>query len=163
MEQWIPLQDYPGYSVSNMGRVRLDRWDRILKLSHLPTGHIYVALWGDGKQRNRSVAKLVIHAFVPNEHDPEVFNTPIHLDGDRTNCTAANLAWRPYWFARKYGAQFRFEYTPTKGVRNTRTGEIFDNLWDLITRDGLLWAEVCIATHTGSYVWPTREYYEWVS
>jgi hypothetical protein len=50
---------------------------------------------------------MVAEAFC--EGQSEHWNTPIHLDGDRENCRADNLMWRPRWFAVQYHRQFHHE------------------------------------------------------
>lgn len=161
MEQWRSLQDYPTYSVSSHGRIRSDRFDRVLRNVVLPTGHVFVQLRRDNTKVNRSVARLVIQSFVSSP-DPEIFDTPIHLDGNHGNCHVANLLWRPRWFAKKYSRQFRIDHPQNRAVRNRKTGEVHDRIWDLVTRDGVLYIDVIMSAWEDNPVWPTRQSYEWV-
>jgi hypothetical protein len=115
----------------------------------------------DGRQVTRAVAKLVGEAFVPNPR-AEFYTTPIHLNGDVSDCRSENLAWRPRWFAMKFTSQFKSPYPQSRPIRNKKTGEVFQDLWELVIRDGLLYLDVYIATANLTYVWPTMESFEWV-
>lgn len=73
-EEWRAIAGYEGiYEVSDQGRVRsLDRigadgrrWtSKLLKLGQYPSGHLYVGLFRDGKQKIFQVHRLVLEAFV---------------------------------------------------------------------------------------------------
>lgn len=98
-EIWKDVVGYEGlYQVSNLGRVRsLDTHDRlgrlrrgrVLKDSNNGTGYRMVNLKHDGKQRMRTVHRLVMETFVPNNDDLEIN----HIDGDKSNNTLVNLEW----------------------------------------------------------------------
>lgn len=84
------------YSVSDLGHVRADRFDRILTRSILHNGGLGVGLMRDGRQHKRYVAVLVARAFVanPSEHDSWLATTTVSfIDGDLTNVRATNLRW----------------------------------------------------------------------
>jgi len=161
MEEWIPLQDYPGYSASNMGKIRNDARSRILATVPTASRYMYVSLMQNGKQVTRGVAKLIAQTFVPNPR-PDQFDTPIHLDGDTSNSQACNLLWRPRWFAIKFTVQFYSEivYRP-KPILNITTGEIFEDIWDVVKRDGVLYQEVVLAISNKTFVFPTMDVFEW--
>ena len=82
MEQWRPIPDFPGYDVSNHGRVRsyfraignrssgggmgwqiADTPQRVLRPSVGKTGYCHVNLCRDGEQHGAKVHKLVLSAF----------------------------------------------------------------------------------------------------
>lgn len=103
-EQWKAVAGQEGrYAVSNLGRVR--SMDRVItdSLGHTrtrkgvllkpvpaSTGYLVVSIGDAGEHSARAVHRLVAEAFHPNPCDlPQVR----HLDGDRRNNTAANLAW----------------------------------------------------------------------
>lgn len=160
MENWKTIDEYPNYSVSDQGRVRNDRTDRILAISQIPSGHCYVGVVGPtGTQAKRMVSKFVASAFV---YRPQYnFNTPIHLDGDLGNCVASNLQWRPRWFAMKYTRQFRERQWNHAPVRDKKTGEVYEDLWPLVIQKGLLHRDILLAAANSTYVFPTMEFYEW--
>lgn len=163
MEQWVVIDEFPKYSVSNTGQVRMDRTKHILRQSSAGRGHLQVGLYrqGDAVQYKRSVDRLVASAFVPNTSDR--YDTLIHLDGDRKNCRADNLCWRPRWFAIKYAMQFRtmrdYQMPP---IRDIETGEIYTDVWEIIVRDGLLWNDIKQSISEHTYAWPSHKRYAWV-
>lgn len=161
MEQWVPLLGYPGYSVSNLGRVRNDKRDSVLTVVHLQTKWTYVGLMKDGVQVKRAVSKLICESFLPKPINPH-FTTPIHFDGDLSNCRVDNLDWRPRWFAIKHTMQFRRvlpEYPDP--VREIKSGEIFDTSWKAVLQFGLLYMDLILSIFNKTYVFPTMQTFEW--
>jgi hypothetical protein len=160
-EYWQQLNEFPGYSVSDLGRVRNDDTGRMMSQNVNGHGVVHVGLTKKLKQYRRSVAVLVARAFVEIPHQREPFDTPINLNGDRTDNRACNLMWRPLWFARKYFLQF---VNPTRGfkipIEDIKTGERFENSWDAATRYGLLDQEIVTATLNRTYVWPTYQMFK---
>lgn len=157
MDEWAPIEEFPGYAVSSDGRVRNIDTGRLLVLTRNQQGVIQVGLMKDGAQFKRGVALLVAKAFLPPPPSP-AFNTPINLDGDRSNCSIDNLVWRPRWFAIKYHQQF---YNDQRGfndpIVDIKTGEEFEDSWEAATKYGLIDREILIATLNRTYVWPTYQ------
>lgn len=161
MEKWVESFQFPGYSVSNMGRVRNDDRDKILSPRFLASGHIAVSLSLDGVQRSRSLAKLVADCFVTGY--TEIFNTPIHLDGDHHNCWADNLVWRPRWFSFKYHSQFTANVPQHPPLRQVETGQVYKSVWSLVTNEGLLYYQILESAATGKPIFPTGQHFEFAS
>lgn len=163
MMEWARIDEFPGYSVSDIGEVRNDRTGRYLSLTTNQAGIVQVGLVKGGSQYKRSVAVLVAKAFLDPPMHPR-FNTPINLDGDRSNNRADNLMWRPRWFAVKYHKQFD---KPRQGlrqpIREKRTGEIFPTSWEAAIKYGLLDRDILIATLNRTYVIPTYQEFELVA
>lgn len=96
-EEWRPVPGYGTlYEVSNLGRVRSNRrrWrsgePRMLRAKPTRSGYIPVTL-SDG---TRHEAKLLHHIVLEAFHGPRPSGAVArHLDDDRANNTAANLAW----------------------------------------------------------------------
>lgn len=160
MREWMEIDDFPGYSVSDDGQVRNDSFGRAMSLSRNQQGQIKVGLVQNGEQHSRSVGVLVAAAFLDPPF-PHHFNTVIHLDGDLSNNHADNLMWRPRWFAIKYHQQF---HNGKRGyivpVRDVDTGERFRTSWDAALKYGLLDREIMIATENRTYVFPTSQRFE---
>lgn len=98
-EIWKPLRDFPGYYVSNYGRVKSHR-DRggnigdkghLLSFQKMSDGSPRVTLSINGVGRTLSVAKLVLENFVGP--GPHAF-VPHYLDGNFENLRVENLEWR---------------------------------------------------------------------
>lgn len=104
MEEWRDIQNFPGYQVSNEGRVRsynkvtytnrhgFRQWqDRIIRQKvHHKDRYARVSLWRNGKDYTVLVHRLVAEAFVPTDNSRLTVN---HKDGNKANNTAENLEW----------------------------------------------------------------------
>ena len=156
-ERWKPIERFPGYSVSNLGRIRADKSGRSLSLNPNQFGVIQVGLMRDGEQWHRSVPLLVAKAFVPPSG--EAFDTPINLDGDRTNNRAENLLWRPRWFAIKYNQQFRMPHPHRikRPIIDLKTEEVCGNSLECAKMFGLLEDDLILSIMNRTYVWPTYQ------
>lgn len=156
-EQWRPIEGFPDYSVSNLGKIRTDKTGRILRLNENQFGLLQVGMMRDGTQFHRSVPLLVAKAFLPDR--PEPFDTPINLDGDRHNNTIDNLAWRPRWFAIRYNQQFRYPYRNhiDSPIIELKTKELSDDSFDCAKKYGLLEEDLVFSILNRTYVWPTYQ------
>lgn len=154
---WEVIDDFPNYSVSDEGVVRNEDTGRILTPSPNQHGLMQVGLMRNQVQYKRGVALLVAKVFLPPPV-PDTFNTPINLDGDRTNNHYDNLMWRPRWFAIHYHRQF---HNGKRGfsepIEEINTGEQFRNSLEAAIKYGLLDREIMIATLNRTYVWPTYQ------
>lgn len=157
VETWKEIDRFPGYSVSDNGRIRTDKTGRILALNENQYGVVQVGLMRNGVQYHRSVPLLVAKAFLPKDSEP--FDTPINLDGDRHNNHVANLAWRPRWFAIKYNQQFRYPYERPieSNIIDLKTGEVSENSFECAQRYGLLEQDLVLSIMNRTYVWPTYQ------
>lgn len=157
---WVPVEDFPGYSVSPLGHVRKDSTGRILQPRINQYGVPYVGMMRDYRQHIRSLPRLVATAFLPPPN--QIFDTPINLDGDRTNCAVNNLMWRPRWYARYYARQFKDRYgNPIEApIRAVDTGEVFDNSLAAGCRYGILEEEIVLSLLNRTPAWPTYQTFE---
>lgn len=161
MEQWKPLEGYPGYSASTYGRIRNDDRDSILAVVRVAGRRCYVGLMQNNVQVKRSLSKLIAETFVENER-AEYFDTPIHLDGDLTNCAARNLRWRPKWFADRHTYQFTLDLIDVGPVKNINTGVIYDGVWSIVFEHGVLFNDVVASIVNKTWVFPLMQCFEWV-
>lgn len=140
--EWRQVSDFYGYLVNNEGEVKHEKSRTPLTYHLNQQGIPSVVLYANGEQYRRSVALLVAQAFLPTP--PAHFRSIIHMDGDRLNCDADNLAWRPRWFAVKYQQERRVEpypdwYLPFEIME---TGEQFKHPRDFAMQYGTLEEDV---------------------
>lgn len=151
-----PIPDFPEYLIDRDGTVITARNGAIRRTSKTRHGSAKVTLYHEGRPYTKSLALLVAKTHLYNNFDPDIFDTPIHLDHDLTNNHVDNLAWRPRWFAVKYQKQY---YNPE--YRNNRvhiedvdTGDVYDSLMDVCMKHGLLYMDVIQSCTRGTDVPP---------
>jgi len=84
------LKDYPGYAVTEDGKVWSHKTNRFLRPSIVYGGYHHVHLRVNGKTKNKSVHQLVAIAYIPNpENKPQVN----HIDNNPENNCVSNLEW----------------------------------------------------------------------
>lgn len=154
------IPEFPNYFVSDDGRVFNAKTDREMVLSPTMQGELTVGLVRDGVQYRRSVKVLVAWAFVDGW--TEVFNTPIQLDGNKTNLEANNIRWRPRWFAWKYAHQFSdnppsyYFIGPIFDVVNSVE---YNNILQAAMETGSLCEDIHYSVLNESHVFPNGERY----
>ena len=160
MDDWVPVQHFPGYSINPLGQVRKDSTGRVLHTRLNQYGVPYVGLMREWRQCIRSLPRLVATAFLPMPN--AIFDTPINLDGDRTNCSVDNLMWRPRWYAIYYVNQFkdRYDHPIDAPVRAIETEEVFEDSLHAACRYGLLEREVVLSVLNHTPTWPTYQMFE---
>ena len=157
--QWHELEEFPDYAVSEQGDIANIKTGIPRKLSINGQGIVKITLYDTRKQLvTRSVARMVAEAFVPKP-DQGIFDTPIHMDGELTNCRADNLVWRPRWFAIKYHRQFRNpEFHIARGTFiDIDSEEVYDSIKDICVRNGVFWQDVIKCVTEETFVFPTYQ------
>lgn len=148
MEEWAPIDGFDNYEVSDDGRVRNSRTDRVLRLQDNGHGVMVAYLRRGGKTIVRSVARLVAEAFLDPAPDDA---SPMHLDFDLTNNRAENLVWKPRWFAIKMTRQNKRIFpVDRRPVRMNKTGVVFENALECAKTIGGL-EELVIITAQNRY------------
>lgn len=142
-ETWVRVEIAPEYLVSDQGRVSKN--GQILKSGHVTDGSRSVVLRDAKGHRPHLIRKLVAAAFC--EPLTAQCDTVVHLDGDKENCNASNLVWRPRWYAWQYTHQFnesvrsRWMYP----IVNISTGEEFGSIIEAGMRYGMLWQAIYVS------------------
>ena len=126
MEVWRNVRDYPGYRISNTGRVKNSITGRILKPGQHRQGYSMVWLSDRNGVRGKTIHRLVAEAFIPNpEHKPQVN----HVDGNKSNNYIDNLEWNTGSENTIHAYRTSlFNGRPKVPVRIVETGEIFDSI-----------------------------------
>lgn len=163
INDWRSVEGFPGYSVNPLGQVIRNSTGRVLVPRYNQYGVPYVGLMRDWRQWIRSLPRLVARAFLPTPS--VIFDTPIQLDGDLSNCRIDNLMWRPRWYAVRYKNQFRERYDSPieEPVRVINDRERFPNSLVAACRYGLLEREVVLSILNKIPTWPTYQYFELVT
>lgn len=159
-EEWVAVEGFLGYSVSPQGHVRKNATGRVLETRLNQYGVPYVGLMRGWKQHSRSLPRLVASAFIPQPND--VFDTPINLNGVRSDCRVENLAWRPRWYAVLYNNQFidRYDNPIHSPMRETETGEEFSDSLSAAAYFGLLEREVVLSILNNTLTFPSYLQFE---
>lgn len=83
-EQWVEIEEYPGYFVSDQGRIK--HLGSIRFASEHQDGYIFYTFKG----KQVPVHRLVANAFIPKSPGKNIVN---HKDGNKMNNFASNLEW----------------------------------------------------------------------
>ena len=159
MDDAVQIDEFPQYLINPEGRVWNSRTGKEVQPGMTKTGLVKINLYRDKVLYTRSLPLLVARAFLPNDRNPEVFNTPIHLDCNPHNNHVSNLAWRPRWFAVLYYKQQFFE-THQKNmlcIKDLDTGEIVGGIADACRRYGVLSADIIDSEGYGQKIFPTQK------
>lgn len=101
MEIWKKIDGFETYSVSNMGRVRNDSTDKMLKPKSV-WGYQSVMLY-PGRKMMR-VHRLVALTFIPNPDNLPQVN---HINEDKTDNRVENLEWCTAQYNTNYGTHMK--------------------------------------------------------
>lgn len=133
IEAWKPIRGFPGYEISNYGRIRsyLRKSPIILKPNSRPNGYLKVDLYRGGTSYTKSIHRLVAETFIPNPTGLPVVN---HKDENRFNNRVDNLEWCTHEYNNNYGSHSE---NISKGVSKkiaqyTPDGRLV-KLWDSAT------------------------------
>lgn len=100
MERWKKIDGYDNYSVSDMGRVRNDKKNIILKNVKI-LGYVTVNLCKNGVSKKLKVHRLVAEAFLPNPNNYPIIN---HKNEIKDDNRVENLEWCTIKYNTNYGS-----------------------------------------------------------
>lgn len=89
MEEWRVIKDFPNYSISNLGSIKNNKTNRIMKLN-VKSGYYHISLKNDNCKKTFKVHRLVALAFIPNPENKTDVN---HEDKNKINNNVTNLTW----------------------------------------------------------------------
>ena len=143
IDEWKNITGYEGlYQVSNLGRVKSLRYNKILKPYVNERGYVYVLLVDrDGHNKNWRLHRLVAQTFLPNPDNLPQIN---HKDEDKSNNCADNLELCTAKHNANYGIRGH-KISLKKGTACicTDNGVIYRSIKDASKRTGL--NEACIS------------------
>ena len=90
-EIWKVIQEAPNYSVSNLGRVKNNKTEHIMKTQKSEAYERVGLKCIDGKSHTKRVHRLVLEAFCPTEGMNKLVVN--HKDADHFNNKLENLEW----------------------------------------------------------------------
>ena len=159
-EEWVPLEEFPEYAITNFGTVTNIATRRDIQQSTTMQGGVKVGLMKEGKQYTRSVKVLVAETFVPGK--TSIFDTAVHRDGNQFNNSADNLIWRPRWFAIQYSRQFtEITKLDLRGpIIETNTRKEYRDIADAAMDNGVLFKAVFKAVYYDIPTFPTNQMFE---
>jgi hypothetical protein len=89
-EEFRLINNYPNYSVLNLGNVRNNSTGRILSPGINGNGYLQVRLYNDDGDKTKSVHKLVADCFIEN---PEGLTDIDHINRIKTDNRLENMRW----------------------------------------------------------------------
>jgi len=89
MEEWLVINDFPNYSVSNFGNVKNNTTNKIMKLT-IKCGYYNISLTNDICKKTCKVHRLVGLSFIENPDNKRTVN---HKDKNKCNNKLENLEW----------------------------------------------------------------------
>ena len=102
MEEWKIIERFNNYEVSNLGRVRNIKKNKLMTISKKPNGYCVVKLSKDNVAKECKIHRLVAIAFIPNPENLPMVN---HIDEDKTNNHVENLEWCTPQYNNTYGTR----------------------------------------------------------
>ena len=140
-EVWKDIKGYEGlYQISNTGKVKGLKRNKVLKLILQRSGYYYVDL----QRKRRLVHRLVAEAFIDNPDNlPEVN----HKDEDKVNNDASNLEWCTSKYNANYGTRNKRRAKPIQCVE---TGKIYWGAREAERQLGIKHQNLIVACKTGN-------------
>ena len=89
-EEWRTISEYENYQISNMGRVKNIKTEKILQPSIDKRGYCRASLYKDGIASKFSIHRLVAHEFLENPNEELYID---HMDRNCSNNCINNLRW----------------------------------------------------------------------
>lgn len=91
IEVWKNIPGFPGYQISNLGRVWSEKTKRMRKSHVQNKGYWHIVLCHKNRTKTIRLNRLVLEVFAGPA--PSDQHHAAHRDGDKNNNTVANLYW----------------------------------------------------------------------
>lgn len=124
MEEWLNINGYENYLISNLGSVKNTKTGLCLKPQLSSNGYYNVTLCKNGKKSTPLIHRLVAEHFLS-----KINQTVNHIDGNKLNNNINNLEWITYSenLTHAHKSKLR-KKTHKKNKKNTsgKVGVVFD-------------------------------------
>ncbi len=112
-EEFRTCIENDNYSVSNFGRLRNNKTNKMLKGSTGSRGYVDVIFVMERKRIHKKIHRLVAMAFIPNPEDKKEVD---HIDNNKENNNVYNLRWSTRQENGRNTVLAQNNTTGTKGV-----------------------------------------------
>lgn len=102
IEEWQTVQVSNLYEISNIGRIRNKKTQKIISQRKNNGGYMIANLYKNGVPKTYIVHRLVADVFLPKEQGKNYVN---HRDEDKTNNSVNNLEWCDVLYNNTYGTR----------------------------------------------------------
>ena len=123
VEQWVVIEKYPNYKISNKGNVKNFKTGNEIKQGL--NGHYHSITLYDYPNNRRNgflVHRLIAEYFIPNPDNLKIVD---HIDGDKSNNDITNLRWcnssenKKNWDSKRTNHNKVLQYNSTGGLIKT--------------------------------------------
>ena len=90
MEEFRDIPGYPGYQISNTGKVFSRNRNKFLTFSSDKDGYLRIGISNNNIEKHFRIHRLVGLTFIPNLDNKPCIN---HIDGNKSNNNVCNLEW----------------------------------------------------------------------
>lgn len=156
IEIWKDIPEWEGlYQVSNLGRIKSVKRDKVKVLDINNAGYARVQLCDDKRRKKYFVHRLVAQAFISGYFENAQVN---HIDMDRTNNIASNLEWvtpsnnQKKAFNIKGLHKGHFQKQPYKLTLSTGQVFYYDSIKDCARSLGLSRSGLYLKLENGGYL-----------
>lgn len=130
-EIWLSIKDFPDYEISNEGRVRHVRFNRLLTIGR-NSEYPIIGLHKNGKRYWKAIHRLVAETFYDVDQPDGVEVN--HSDGNKQNTHISNFEWitksENVKHAYRIGLKQPSGPYQIRKIRIVETGQIFNNAHD---------------------------------
>jgi hypothetical protein len=170
-EYWVIITGYDWYKVSNKGRIKRIKKDKLIKGTLDKDGYLKCGLYNKMGHKTVSFHKMVANEFITNKDKLPIIN---HKDGVKTNNCIENLEWCTYSYNSKHAYEVLKRPMPNKhfmlGKNNCKslpvyqlslTGEIintFDSFREAYYATGTHYSQI---SKVVSGVYKTANKFKW--
>jgi len=161
VSDWVPIPDTEHHEINDQGEIRYRPTARLRKPSLNQQGIPFIILpfLSFDRPTTKSLAVLVAESFVPGKDG--LCNSVICLNGDREDCRAVNLRWRPRHFAIAYHKQLTLPRPAiVVPIREIDSEEEFEDSRHAAQHYGLLERNIATSVVGGNSCFPTSQRFE---